>query len=114
MSYKMCVCHWPKYSGRYTNGARAEDEVRLVVLSFGIGLGILSGWGKAARAETGGCLGAGSGGSSGTGLLPAPRRWLCSLLILLLCRDIALHLKQGRVTSQCILVFSGTNMGRQA
>lgn len=83
MSYKMCVCRWPKYSGHYTNGARAEDEVRLVVLSFGIGLGILSGWGKAARAETGGCLGAGSGGSSGTGLLPAPRRWLCSLLLYL-------------------------------
>lgn len=113
MSYKMCVSRWPKYSGSYTNGAAAEDEARLV-LSFGIGLGILSGWGKAATAETAGCLGAGSGGSSATGLLPAPRRWLCSLLTLLLCRGIALHLKQSRVTSQCILVFSGTNMGRQA
>lgn len=70
--------------------------------------------GKTAGAETGGCLGAVSGDSSGTGLLPAPRRWLCSSLILLLCKDMVLHLKQVRVTLYYRLVFSGMNLGRQA
>lgn len=53
---------------------------------------------KAVEAETGGCFGAVLGDASGTGLQSVPRRWLCSPLILLLCEDIVLHLKQGRVT----------------
>lgn len=39
-----CVCLVvPKYGGSYTDGTGAEDRARLA-LSFGIGLGILSGW----------------------------------------------------------------------
>lgn len=52
----------------------------------------------AAKAEPGGCLDAVLGDASGIGLLSVPRRWLYSPLILLLCKDIVLRLKQGRVT----------------
>lgn len=64
-----------------------------------------------ARTETGGGLGV-LGGSSGTGLLSGVRR--NSALILRLCKDIVLCLKQGREAPQCILVFSGTNAWRRA